>query len=529
MRPCAWYGARWRSRIACGTSWREYGSRPPRFTATTHPWSSVPALPAPARPRLPPPLRAWSCLPVLMVFSSILALPLPLPLDNSAVQCYNTTSTNVLLCRLRLDTPGPRSTWSPGPQSPALNPGGGGRFVNSPSHLATEARPWTTTTTRISPNTTLPCSAPAPAISRRGDSRPRLSHHHRPPRARRPRLFRRRSAASRPPPPPPRHRRQPTLRRVPARHAPLRGHCRPPRPRHRRRPHPRRQVRDARGHAHARGLPAPLPPLAGRPRRLPVDHRGTEKGRRPASRGLCAIALLGVWNWRGTNAAGGKTMLADFDLIAWNGRAVRIVFDSDLMTKQPRPPGPGPADHLAAAPQGPGHRRLPPRRPRRRQAGRRRLFWPPGITTRQLEALPRRPAPSPGRPRPWSSCWTARPPALARPLALLDGHAYAATWLPCRVTLVESASPRGQIVRHDPPLQRVETRLFVIAQDGRLYGEGGDLPLDRLGIDLKLTEVPPPDATWSAKAINRYRRGDRPARRRGLCPAGRGGGPLYRL
>ena len=237
---------------------------------------------------------------------------------------------------------------------------------------------------------------------------------------------------------------------------------------------------------------------------------GQKKADALASRGLCAIALLGVWNWRGTNAAGGKTMLADFDLIAWNGRAVRIVFDSDLMTKQPvrqaldrlttllqlrkaqvtavyLPAGPdgdkqGVDDYLAA-----------------------------GHTTRQLEALAEAPRPEPRAAPPVVELLDGAAPCLARPLALLDGHAYAATWLPCRVTLVESASPRGQIVRHDPPLQRVETRLFVIAQDGRLYGEGGDLPLDRLGIDLKLTEVPPPDATWSAKAINRYRRGDRPA------------------
>jgi hypothetical protein len=30
-----------------------------------------------------------------------------------------------------------------------------------------------------------------------------------------------------------------------------------------------------------------------------------------ASRGACALALLGVWNWRGTNAFGGKTVLPE--------------------------------------------------------------------------------------------------------------------------------------------------------------------------------------------------------------------------
>jgi hypothetical protein len=50
--------------------------------------------------------------------------------------------------------------------------------------------------------------------------------------------------------------------------------------------------------------------------------------------GLCCIALLGVWNWRGSNESGGKTALADWESIALNGRLVYIAFDSDLMEKR---------------------------------------------------------------------------------------------------------------------------------------------------------------------------------------------------
>jgi hypothetical protein len=52
------------------------------------------------------------------------------------------------------------------------------------------------------------------------------------------------------------------------------------------------------------------------------------------SKGLCCIALLGVWNWRGTNGLGGKTVLPDWEAIALNGRAVYLAFDSDVMTKR---------------------------------------------------------------------------------------------------------------------------------------------------------------------------------------------------
>jgi putative DNA primase/helicase len=50
--------------------------------------------------------------------------------------------------------------------------------------------------------------------------------------------------------------------------------------------------------------------------------------------GLCCVALLGVWNWRGTNDVGGKTVLADFEHIAFNGREVVVAFDSDAWTKR---------------------------------------------------------------------------------------------------------------------------------------------------------------------------------------------------
>lgn len=60
---------------------------------------------------------------------------------------------------------------------------------------------------------------------------------------------------------------------------------------------------------------------------------GTKKADAAASVGLCCIALLGVWNWRGTNASGGKTALADWNAIALNDRRVGIVFDSDAESK----------------------------------------------------------------------------------------------------------------------------------------------------------------------------------------------------
>jgi hypothetical protein len=60
---------------------------------------------------------------------------------------------------------------------------------------------------------------------------------------------------------------------------------------------------------------------------------GLKKGDALASRGLCAITLLGVWNWRGTNGKGGKVALPEWEYVALNDRRIYIVFDSDVMLK----------------------------------------------------------------------------------------------------------------------------------------------------------------------------------------------------
>ena len=62
---------------------------------------------------------------------------------------------------------------------------------------------------------------------------------------------------------------------------------------------------------------------------------GIKKGDALVTHGLCAVALIGVWNWRGKNEHGGKTVLAQWEQIALNDRRpVYVVFDSDVMIKK---------------------------------------------------------------------------------------------------------------------------------------------------------------------------------------------------
>ena len=58
---------------------------------------------------------------------------------------------------------------------------------------------------------------------------------------------------------------------------------------------------------------------------------GIKKGDAMAGRGLCAVALIGVWNFRGRNEAGGKVALPEWEYVALNGRQTYVVFDSDVM------------------------------------------------------------------------------------------------------------------------------------------------------------------------------------------------------
>jgi hypothetical protein len=76
---------------------------------------------------------------------------------------------------------------------------------------------------------------------------------------------------------------------------------------------------------------------------------GAKKAHAGAIHGLCIVALVGVWSWRGANAGGGKVALADWHDVALNGRRVIIAFDGDVARKEPvRKAARALGDYLAA-------------------------------------------------------------------------------------------------------------------------------------------------------------------------------------
>jgi len=69
-----------------------------------------------------------------------------------------------------------------------------------------------------------------------------------------------------------------------------------------------------------------IPPLARKWLKDPKEPLFITEGARKAdaaiSKGLCCIALLGVWNWRGRNEYGGKAVLPDWESVPLNGREI---------------------------------------------------------------------------------------------------------------------------------------------------------------------------------------------------------------
>jgi len=104
-----------------------------------------------------------------------------------------------------------------------------------------------------------------------------------------------------------------------------------------------------------------------------------------------------------------------------------------------------------------------------------------------------------------------RPPlVMRRPFCLLDGRAYAATWLDVAVTYPEKRSTSGKLVRAKSKMVRHEQRLYIVRDDGIVFGDGAPEPLIALPFRVDLPEIPPPQKCWTVQGVGRFRQGERP-------------------
>src|SRR5439155_14546101 len=87
------------------------------------------------------------------------------------------------------------------------------------------------------------------------------------------------------------------------------------------------------------------------------------------------------------------------------------------------------------------------------------------------------------------------PDVFDRPLALIHGTAYVASWPWIRRSISESEI-NGSIVRHNPPLTESRRELVVVRGDGVMFGPGGDQPLSELGLTIELPEAVRDGKMW---------------------------------
>ena len=240
---------------------------------------------------------------------------------------------------------------------------------------------------------------------------------------------------------------------------------------------------------------------------------GQKKADALATEGACAIDLLGVWNFKGRNEFGATTILADFDFIAWENRSVRIVFDSDVMYK---PSVRQAMEHLTEILQRKGATVSAVYLPNHSSG----VKWgvddwlAGGNTLQDLEALAELPRPIPQAALPTIELLDEPSPNITRPLCLVGKHAYAATWLPVRTTRRESLDKEGNLVAHNPPLVEEKLCLFIVRNDGQVFGEVSDgqstRPMRELGLNTMFHEIVPVEKRWSTRGVRAYVQGQRP-------------------
>lgn len=254
-------------------------------------------------------------------------------------------------------------------------------------------------------------------------------------------------------------------------------------------------------------------PLLGDPATPLWITEGQKKADALASHGLCAIDLLGVWNFKGRNEFGGSTILPDFDSIAWKDRDVPLVFDSDVLTKRQVQQA---MDHLVSILRSKGARvvavYLPPKEDGSKQGV--DDFFANGHTVEQLLQMVGAPRQRPKPAPPVVEFLAKAPEVMFRPMALIDGRAYAATTVPARITETETVGRGGEIVRLPEPQQRNGRLLLIVRDDGRRYtedGSGADAKIADLGFEVNFPQAVHESRTWRYAAVQAYCAARRPS------------------
>lgn len=235
---------------------------------------------------------------------------------------------------------------------------------------------------------------------------------------------------------------------------------------------------------------------------------GQKKADSLASRGLCAIALLGVWNWitKWRNEFG----QTEWGLIVLKSRTVNIVFDSDVMNKAEVRKA---LERLTKYLQRKGatvNAVYLPHDPKRGKVG--VDDWlAGGHTCDELLNLIDTPRPAPQLPPPFVELLDDSPLTIRRPLVLINGRAYAAIWPYTRVTHNHTVDKQGNIETLPQPKVVEDRQLVIVRDDGERFGDGMQHSFAELGYKVHLQELPPQtEKLWSTPGAKAYINNHRP-------------------
>ncbi len=254
------------------------------------------------------------------------------------------------------------------------------------------------------------------------------------------------------------------------------------------------------------------------PRVRIIITEGQKKGDSAVSRDEVAIALPGVWGFKGKNEYGGIDFSADLDRIPLNdNRLVVIAYDSDLLNNRNVKDA---CERLIVHARRKGANLKVARLPDGKNEKKVGLddFFVNGNTVEDLLKLADSPSP-PREPLPPKIELLDLPPSkISKPLQLVDGRAYAATWLYTKIQREETKDKDGTIRKHDPPLETVERYRFIVRDDGFIFANIGHdyaysqtiRPRSELGFEVHLLESPKTDRLWSKAGLAAFHTGNRP-------------------
>ena len=108
------------------------------------------------------------------------------------------------------------------------------------------------------------------------------------------------------------------------------------------------------------------------------------------------------------------------------------------------------------------------------------------------------------------------PLAIRRPLCLVNGHAYAATWVSVRHIVHSEKGKDGKLIEHKTPIVTESRELCIVRDNGLIFSKidlssfGNWQPTENLELTVHLPTEGDPAKVWSGAGVKRYLAGERP-------------------